>query len=465
MTETPLSELDPRLQKQVTNASKAIDRGNPGYAIPICMDILKRHPGCVEVRKVLRKAQQRAAGDGGGMKKIMAKVTTAPFMLRGGSMAKKNPEKLIEASENLITQDPKNTIAHRLLGSAAEELGLWQTAAFAYETIREQEPDNPDNLKSLARAYIEDGRGKEAVTICERILRDNPGDGEGQELVKRASVAVSMERGSWEKEGDFREKLKDEAEATELEQASRAKTDEAGLKDLIKRAEVKIADNPEDVNPYRDIAGYYKRLGDLESALEWVRKARKLPTGRTDVTFERLEQNLEIDKRSQELDTKVEALKEDPDNSDLQEEVEQLRSQLHAFKLEQAKAMVDRYPNDYGYRYEYGVLLFEKGDNNEAIKQLQVAQKNPKVRSNALVYLGKALKAGKKYDLAAEQLETAKQEAQIMNDTKKAIIYELAECYEQMGETEKAMAEYKALYSADIGYRDVADKIDAFYSN
>ena len=29
---------------------------------------------------------------------------------------------------------------------------------------------------------------------------------------------------------------------------------------------------------------------------------------------------------------------------------------------------------------------------------------------------------------------------------------------------DKAMAEFKALYGADIGYRDVAQKIDDFYA-
>jgi hypothetical protein len=30
---------------------------------------------------------------------------------------------------------------------------------------------------------------------------------------------------------------------------------------------------------------------------------------------------------------------------------------------------------------------------------------------------------------------------------------------------DRAMAEFKALYGADISYRDVADKIDEFYSS
>jgi hypothetical protein len=33
-----------------------------------------------------------------------------------------------------------------------------------------------------------------------------------------------------------------------------------------------------------------------------------------------------------------------------------------------------------------------------------------------------------------------------------------------LGKLEEAIAEFKAIYGEDIGYRDVADKITAFYS-
>jgi hypothetical protein len=48
---------------------------------------------------------------------------------------------------------------------------------------------------------------------------------------------------------------------------------------------------------------------------------------------------------------------------------------------------------------------------------------------------------------------------------KKDIIYQLAECYEGMGRREDAINEFKLIYSEDIGFRDVADKINAFYSS
>ena len=52
-----------------------------------------------------------------------------------------------------------------------------------------------------------------------------------------------------------------------------------------------------------------------------------------------------------------------------------------------------------------------------------------------------------------------------MDDRKKDAVYELGCCFEAMEQTEKAIEEFKHIYSSDISFRDVADKINAFYSN
>jgi hypothetical protein len=67
-------------------------------------------------------------------------------------------------------------------------------------------------------------------------------------------------------------------------------------------------------------------------------------------------------------------------------------------------------------------------------------------------------------DLAVAQLTTAKSELSVMDDRKKAVIYELGLCHEALGHTEAAIAQFKAIYAEDIGFRDVAAKINAHYS-
>ena len=122
------------------------------------------------------------------------------------------------------------------------------------------------------------------------------------------------------------------------------------------------------------------------------------------------------------------------------------------------------YPNDYPARYALGMLLLELGQTDAAIAQFQQAQKGPQVRVPSLVGLGRCFKAKRLFDLAVTQFNTAKNDLGTMDDTKKDVIYELGTCYELMGKADLAIEEFKVIYSEDIGFRDVADKINAFYS-
>lgn len=126
---------------------------------------------------------------------------------------------------------------------------------------------------------------------------------------------------------------------------------------------------------------------------------------------------------------------------------------------------MQRYPNEFSYRYELGELYLEDEETDKAIKELQLAQRAPKVRVGVLVLLGKAYMKKGFHDLAAEQLTNAKSEIPGMTEQKKDVLYQLGTAYEQQGDMEKAMVEFKALYGADISYRDVAQKIDDFYSS
>ena len=126
--------------------------------------------------------------------------------------------------------------------------------------------------------------------------------------------------------------------------------------------------------------------------------------------------------------------------------------------------MVERYPNDYGYRFELGSLLLARGRLDESIQQLQVAQRSPKLRQAALLGLGRAFLAGRKFDLAVEQLQLAKSELTLMNDLKKDVIYTLGGAFEAAGKAKEAIDEYKLIYTSDASYRDVSSKINDFYA-
>jgi len=63
------------------------------------------------------------------------------------------------------------------------------------------------------------------------------------------------------------------------------------------------------------------------------------------------------------------------------------------------------------------------------------------------------------HDLALEQLRAARQEMPVLDDAKMEVLYQLALCLEKLGRQEEALVEFKAIYAADIGYRDVAERV------
>jgi tetratricopeptide (TPR) repeat protein len=464
MEEILLKDLDPRLQKQVENARKAIDK-NPAYAVDILVNIVSRYPGCLDARKSLRKAQQKAAaGKTKGLGGLIGKVTSLPFAMSGNSKLKKDPTAALESAEQILTANPANPTGHKMLGAAAEALELNETTVFAYEELYKLDQSSADNAKLLMGAYIDNGKSKEAIEVGDAAYRANPTDDEVQALIKKASVAQTMEKGRWEEDKSFREKLKDEDEAQKLEQASRAKTGETGLRSLIEEAKKKVEAEPDNLNNYRDITNSYRKLGEYDEALEWIGKARQLEAGRADANLERLVGTLQREKMQKAIARAEEKLEADPEDASVRAELEKLRAEERDFRRKQAEDLVQRYPNEFSYRYELGELLFEDGEMNKAIENLQLALRAPKVRINTLILLGKAYLEKGFHDMAAEQLQTAKSEIPGINEQKKDVLYQLGTAYEQQGDMDKAMVEFKALYSSDISYRDVAQKIDEFYS-
>lgn len=463
MAEISLADLSEQFRKQIERASE-MEIKNLDYAIEIYANILKQQPGCLEVRKKLRAAQLKKTSGNTPIANFLGKVTAAPFRVTGKSKIEKNPLKAMEEAEKSLSTNPKNPIAGNLLAEAAIAAGFPGTAVFARETIFEFDSSNLPNLKALGQAHLSNGDTENAIRVGNLILKKKAGDADAQEMLKQASVAIALDKGKWEESDDYREKLKDQDEAQVLEQANRAVTDARGLETLIQQVYSRIEATPDDINNYREISELYHRGNDVETAIAWVQKARELPNGKTDVSLEQREHTLILEYFDQGVDQKQQALSSDPENPQLQGELQQAVEQKQGYRREQLSSLVERYPNDYNYRYQFGEILFEETLYDDAIAQFQLAQRNPNVRLDALVYLGRSYKAKAFYDLAIQQYLAVKNEIPVLDDRKKEAIYELGQCYEAKGQQEQAIEEYKEVYSADISYRDVAEKINAYYA-
>ena len=136
--------------------------------------------------------------------------------------------------------------------------------------------------------------------------------------------------------------------------------------------------------------------------------------------------------------------------------IEPLTRQL---QLRDAARLVDKYPNDLMYRYDLGVLYMKTGNVQGAVEQFQRSVGQPQRRIVSLNYLGQCFRQLGLSDLAIDQFCRAIEELPTMDGLKKEITYNLASAYEDTGEAEKAITEYKKIAAVDFGYKDVRDKI------
>ena len=461
MKEIHINELQPRVVKYIDKAKQLLTK-DPNYSVDILHNIVKANPNCFEVRKLLREAQSKTIDSkkSGLISGIFSKLSSRV----NENAIRKSPEKFLDSAEEQIKLNYSNISAHKSLAIASEELGLIETSLLAYESLFNLDQKNLKVGKNLISKLLENNKPEKAISIGDMLLKIFPADDEIQDLIKKASVQQTVDKGKWEEEKSFRDKLKDEDEAQRLEQSSRAQTGEEGLRSLIAESLKKAEDEPENINTLKDLVNYYRKLNEFDSALEWLDKARSLESGKADVNLETLMVTLKREKMAEAINIVQAQLDENPTDKAIVEKLDNLKKEEHDFRLSQSESLVQRYPNEFSYRYELGELYKEAGNIDGAIKELQLALRSPKVRIKALVLLGQSYIEKGFYDLAAEQLLIAKSEIPGITDIKKEVIYDLGRCYESQGDSDKAIIEFKALYGIDISYRDVAKKIDDFYS-
>ena len=458
MKKVALTELDPRVQKQVTAAESQL-KTNPQYAMEIFQGILVRNPGCIEIRRLLRRAQKAVYGTKKGLfDSVMSGLTS-------GGIAKaveKDPQAAVLEAEATFAKRPADINANKTLAAAGVKLGFPELTAFAYEELTQVEPKNVQNFVDLANTWIGASEYDNALNAADAGLKLFPGNGDLQEAVRKASVSKTMKKGNWEDKGDFQSKLKDKDEALRLEQATRTVTDSGTALEQAAALAERIQNQPDSIDLYRDIVRQFIAAEDLDSAIAWLQRGRLTTLGRQDSSLERQE----IDLITQRFEKTSKLLREQlATNPTAAADLEKNEKELSDHRIATTASLVERYPNDYSFRYEYGNLLLQANRLDEAVQQLQYAQRNPKFRQMAIVAIGKAFVASGKFDLAVEQFNLAKGEVQMMNDLKKEIIYELGNAFEKMGRVKEAIDEYKAIYMADSGYRDVSQKINAFYES
>jgi tetratricopeptide (TPR) repeat protein len=448
-----IQEAGSRIRDMYQRAQEALQKNNVAYAVDLFLSILEMEPELEEVRTELRKTQMDSL-QGKKANHSMSSLKGMSKLMGLKSVIKKHPEKALAAAEELLKIDPFNPSFLDAYCAAAEAAKIPGAAAITLEAVTKVDSKNADLVEKLGHLYLRMGESHKARRVFEALGDLRPGDQQVIKWIKDSSAMDTMVQGKWEQEGSFRKSLKNEDEASSLEQASRSQQTVGDLGRMIATQRLKLKQEPNNLNLYRPLADSLVKNEEFDEALEVLEKADELANHAdpmiqraiTRVTVEIYEHNAKV-------------LREQGDEAGAVEQIEA----RNAFLLEDAADKVKRYPNDLGFKFEYGQLLFDRGEIDQAIGQFQQAQRNPQRRIDALYLLGSCFKAKKQYDIAAAQLQKAAEELPTMDDRKKAILYELGEVLDAQGEIDAALEYFKQIYAVDIGYKQVSTKIEEGY--
>jgi tetratricopeptide (TPR) repeat protein len=464
-------ELSQTAQSLWQKAQQADKIGNHGYVIQLIRNILKESPGFLEGRKLSRRA---AIAVTKGKKSSALTSTFSKVALSGQSTLKKDPLLAMEMAEQQLEGDPTNVNANQLLKDAANRAGFPEIAAFAIETAVAGSPNDKKVLHELGAQYRLMGEADKAVKVYERIVGLDPSDLEAIKMSKDASAASTIARGGWEQSGSYLDKMKNKDEAIALQgkdrQAMTVEMVDSQFADLYPAWE----QNQQAVDTTRRIAELMARRFDLTSAdedfsntIQWFEYLNGLTGGNDPAIARRLSdfQAKIKERRISELEKWFsEGGDEHPDAATYRDELKQLKKDVSANTIAEARRRVERNPTDLQLRFELGEALFNISEIEEAIPELQRARQSPNARLRALKLLGQCFIQKGMLDMAVGQLETVTKELTTMDNLKKDSLYELGLLHERMGKREEYIACIKEIAEVDYTYKDVSKRIERFYS-
>ncbi|MGD0785646.1 MAG: tetratricopeptide repeat protein [Sedimentisphaerales bacterium] len=457
MAETVTTDNNGDLSKAAPFFSRAEEvaaTDNFDYAIDLYIEGLKRAPDAVEQgHKPLRYNAMVRQGKGGKKPSMLDKMKHS----RG-----KTPLENMLNAEFLLARDPENlNYAEQLLNTALaggfKKTALW-IADLIYEANRASEKPSLQTFLSLKNAYTSMEEYAKAVNACGHACKLKPEDGVLAGELKDLSAKLTMQKGKYDQQGDFRDSI-DDRETQEKYQSQQAviKSIDFRQQAVIDARQIYQADKTS-----LNILKLASALSDLqndqtdEEAIKLLEEAYKESR---DFTFQKKAGEIKL--RMLRRHARKSRASLGTDRSNQQETLDAATKELLAAELEHYKLCSENYPTELRFKYEYGVRLMRNQRYDEAIPVLQDARKDHRHKIAAMNKIGLCFFVKGWFHDAIDILKEAIDAYEIKdNDIAKDLRYNLARSYEQDGRTEDALELYRRLAQIDFSYKDVRMKVD-----
>jgi tetratricopeptide (TPR) repeat protein len=437
------------LSKYLEQAADAVKRRNFAMAVKIYGQVLQIQPDFGEARAGLRKAlfqkvaQKPASKLGAVLFGGLHSLTGALCGLFGQHAA------AARAFERYLVHDPLAEATNLKLGNALLRAGLRRSALAVFAAYAEHQPRCLDACRAAGQLSYEQGKVQEALAFYEQALKVDPRDQESLKARKNLAAEGALRSTGIEKAQSSRELIKDKDQQRQLERQDRLQLSAEEVEAELTEVEQKLQDNPSDGKLLRRGARLRELAKDLPGALDLIEQLLRLQPDDGEV------QELAGDLRIRLQEQMVQKAERSGDAA----AAGRARAALHQLRVGEARRRVERNPADLGARFDLGASLLAVGETDAAIAELQQGVKDPRKKNEALFLLGRAFQQKNLLELALGQFDKAAQAAGSGVMAKEAL-YEMGGICQAMGKREDALRHFTRILEQDIGFRDVATKVE-----
>jgi tetratricopeptide (TPR) repeat protein len=351
------------------------------------------------------------------------------------ALAQEQWDEVVRQGLKVLTVNPWDTSALTAMATAANKSGDRDCELVYLESALKGAPKDPECNRMYAKALGDRNLIDQAIAFWHRVEEVLPNDEEAKRTIAVLTVQKARSSGKFDEDDEITRKVKLRARQQE----------ELSFEQKMQR---KIQAQPDQPAPLIELAQFYVNEDRYEEAERLLTKALELSDGQMEVR-EKLE-DCQLRRYRQQI-----AKTEDPEKRKL------LEHKYFEKEVEVYRNRVARYPNNLGFKYELGYRLMKVRRYDEAIRELQTAQNDPRRKGMCLLVLGECFQQIKQYPLALKHYEASIGEIPDRDaENRKRALYLAGRLALALKNVEAADKHLTALAALDFTYKDVSQLLD-----
>jgi tetratricopeptide (TPR) repeat protein len=452
------------LSKHLEKAAEATKRRNYPFAVNLYHQLLALQPDNGEARAGLREALFKKAEQKKPSRLIAMIAGGINLLVAGIARMLGKHAAAARSLERYLALDPLHEGSNEKLADSLRRAGFKRSASAVLRAYATHDPRCLWASRGAGAMLYELGDMPGALAMYEQALKIDPRDQDSLKARKNLAAEGALKSSKLESATSTRDLMKDKDSAAKLEKQAKLYLSPEEVGKALASLEPQLAERPDDQKLLRDVAELREKKRDYEGALDCYERLGQLVGASPELAA----------KAGPELVNKIgdlrilvqEATVREAERGGDRGAFEGATRILVQLRIQEWKRRVKNQPTDLGFKFELGQALLAGGQLDEAIAELQQAVKDPRRKGEAYLALGRAFRKKGLLDLAKGQLEKATegQGSHGLGDLAKQVLYELGQIAEEAAKPQEALQIYSRILEQDIGYLDVARKVQTLKS-